>query len=217
MLLDRTDWAVTLQLAVGILRLVVFHVAIRFMLQLLRIDELGRIVEIGRDVVDRRILATAHQSQEYRHRDHHAYHRSDHRAIAPGLRLRLARQENREEADQGTDNAQQKSEREELEPHERSDQAEVRADHSCADHRDRQDCVKKCEPCKSHSSFPRKRFAFTLRRLVPDSPYHELRQYEQKRSARDGAIDVGEPTLDLGRRYLARVARIPRETRLQHR
>src|ERR1700735_2681153 len=53
--------------------------------------------------------------------------------------------------------------------------------------------------------------------LTPDSAHHELRQYEQKRSSRDGSIDVGEPTLDLGCGDLAGVARIPRETGFQHR
>src|SRR5258708_5866518 len=53
--------------------------------------------------------------------------------------------------------------------------------------------------------------------LIPHSPYHKLRQYEQKRSARDTAIDLAEPSFDLGVGDLAGVARVPRETRFQHR
>src|SRR5216683_914720 len=54
-------------------------------------------------------------------------------------------------------------------------------------------------------------------RLLPDSAHYKLRQYKQKRSARDGVIDILEPSIDFARRDLPGIARIPREARLQHR
>jgi hypothetical protein len=95
-------------LLVRVLGFVIFHVTAG--LQLLRENELGRIIEVGRDVIDG-MLAPPHQHHEQRDRDQKTYHSADQCAVPPGATFRPAGQEDCEETHQRADDAQQEAER----------------------------------------------------------------------------------------------------------